>query len=222
MITGAGGGIGSVCAIAMASEGASVVAVDVNVESGRETSRLIEELGGDAIFAHADVTRVESVEAAIASCMGAYGRLDALVSIAGAPPPGVVPPPSDPVLQLGAKVAGSIAAAAMPKDAGGSIINIAGEADADSIEALTQEIARDQSARGIRANTLALGVTYSPRLRSLLHDDPAAAESLRQRQPLGICEPEDIAKAAVFLASDDARMITGQVLRVDGGRTLST
>ncbi|MCH8283320.1 MAG: SDR family oxidoreductase [Chloroflexi bacterium] len=244
LITGAGGGIGRAGAVAFVQEGAAVVVAEIDAERGEETVRLARETGGRATFVQTDVTQPEAVEAAVAAALREYGRLDVMYNNAGFSmneEQGVVDTPIEvwnqtySVNLFGSYLFCKFAIPELAKAGGGSIIStasVAGLAGAwkkhayatakAGIIGLTRTIALEYAAQGIRANAICPGVTMSPRLRQRLTDNPALAEGYRKRQPLGLCEPEDIAATALFLASDDSRMITGQYIVVDGGHLLDT
>lgn len=244
VITGAGGGIGRAGAVAFTGEGAAVVVAEIDAERGEETVRLAREIGGRATFVQTDVTQPEAVEAAVAAALREYGRLDVLYNNAGFSmneEQGVADTPIEvwnqtyAVNLFGSYLFCKYAIPELAKAGGGSIIStasVAGLAGAwkkhayatakAGIIGLTRTIALEYAAQGIRANAICPGVTMSPRLRQRLTDNPALAEGYRKRQPLGLCEPEDIAATALFLASDDSRMITGQSIVVDGGHLLDT
>ena len=244
LITGAGGGIGRAGAVAFVREGAAVVVAEIDAERGEETVRLARETGGRATFVQTDVTQPEAVEAAVAAALREYGRLDVMYNNAGFSmneEQGVVDTPIEvwnqtySVNLFGSYLFCKYAIPELAKAGGGSIIStasVAGLAGAwkkhayatakAGIIGLTRTIALEYAAQGIRANAICPGVTMSPRLRQRLTDNPALAEGYRKRQPLGLCEPEDIAATALFLASDDSRMITGQYIVVDGGHLLDT
>ncbi len=244
LITGAGGGIGRAGAVAFVQEGAAVVVAEIDAERGEETVRLARETGGRATFVQTDVTQPEAVEAAVAAALREYGRLDVMYNNAGFSmneEQGVVDTPIEvwnqtySVNLFGSYLFCKYAIPELAKAGGGSIIStasVAGLAGAwkkhayatakAGIIGLTRTIALEYAAQGIRANAICPGVTMSPRLRQRLTDNPGLAEGYRKRQPLGLCEPEDIAATALFLASDDSRMITGQYIVVDGGHLLDT
>ncbi len=244
VITGAGGGIGRAGAVAFTGEGAAVVVAESDAERGEETVRLAREIGGRATFVQTDVTQPEAVEAAVAAALREYGRLDVLYNNAGFSmneEQGVADTPIEvwnqtyAVNLFGSYLFCKYAIPELAKAGGGSIIStasVAGLAGAwkkhayatakAGIIGLTRTIALEYAAQGIRANAICPGVTMSPRLRQRLTDNPALADGYRKRQPLGLCEPEDIAATALFLASDDSRMITGQSIVVDGGHLLDT
>ncbi|MEE9284739.1 MAG: SDR family oxidoreductase [Dehalococcoidia bacterium] len=244
IITGAGGGIGRAGAMAFAHEGASVLVAEIDPASGQETVRLVQDTGGQAAFVRTDVTQPDEVQAAVAAALREYGRLDILYNNAGYSmneEQGVVDSPIDvwnqtyAVNLFGSYLFCKYAIPELARAGGGAIIStasVAGLAGAwkkhayatakAGIIGLTRTIALEYAAQGIRANAICPGVTVSPRLRQRLTDNPALAEGYRKRQPLGLCEPDDIARTALFLASDDSRMITGQYIVVDGGHLLDT
>jgi len=242
LITGAGSGIGREAALLFAKEGASVVAVDMNDAAGKETVAAIEKDGGRATFVPADVSRSADVEGMVAAAKKTYGRLNVLFNNAG-----IFPANDGSVLETDEKTWDLVLSVnlkgvflgckfgipAMLETGGGSIINVAsfvawmGAATSQTaytsskgaVLAMTREIAVEYARRGIRCNALCPGPIETPLLMQLLSDDQK-----RQRRfvhiPMGrLGRAEELAKAALFLASDDASFMTGASLIVDGGIT---
>ena len=243
-ITGAGGGIGRACSLAFAREGAAVALAEVVKDKGEETAEAVKAAGGRVLLRQADVADQESVKEAIEATVKAFGGLDILFNIAGGSleeeqgikdtPESVWDRTYDSNL-YGTYLCIKYALPHLIEAGGGVVINtssVAGLVGAwrkhayatakAGIIGLTRTIALEYAAQGLRVNAICPGVTMSPKLQGRLADDPSRAEGYKKRQPLGLCEPEDIANGAVFLASDDARMITGQYLVIDGGHTLDT
>jgi len=242
LITGGASGMGMVASKLFASEGARVVLTDVNDEAAEATARSISDEGGEAIHVHADVSKEGDAEAMVAKAVDTFGRLDVLYNNAGVmlPEDGSVHTTDEAIwdLTLGVNVKGvafgcKYGIPAMLEHGGGSIINVAsfvawvGAATSQTaytsskgaVLAMTREIAVEYARRGIRCNALCPGPIETPLLMQLLSD-----EEKRQRRlvhiPMGrLGRAEELAKAALFLASDDSSYMTGSSLIVDGGLT---
>ncbi len=245
LITGAGMGIGRATALLFAGEGARVAVADYNTASGQETVALIHQQGGEATFIRADVSQPEEVSAMVQKAARIYGRIDILHNNAGIDLPQATNVIAteiedwDRILAINLKGVFLCSKHVIPeliKAGGGAIINtasIAGlvpmnqEAAYGASKAglilLTKQMARDYAEHGIRVNNVCPGPMESPmrhRLDYLEGDEAAFAkrQSFSEQIPLGrMCLPEDIAQAVLFLASDEASMITGSDLVVDGG-----
>jgi len=245
IITGAGTGIGQATARLFAAEGAGVVVVDYDPQGGQETAALIRTDGGEAIFAQADVSDPDAVQAMVRAAIDRYGRIDVLHNNAGIDLPqatNVVETEIedwDRTLAVNLKGVFLCCKAVIPEmvaQGGGVIVNTASVAGLSPMpqEAaygaskaglllLTRQMARDYARRNIRVNSVSPGPMEKPTRHRLayLQEHPAVFErrqAFAQRMPLGrMCRPEDIARAVLFLASDEASMITGVDLVVDGG-----
>jgi NAD(P)-dependent dehydrogenase (short-subunit alcohol dehydrogenase family) len=248
LITGAGLGIGRATAQLLAQEGARVVAVDYDAASGEEAVRLIREEGGEATFVAADVSQPAQVQAMVSQALSAYGRLDILHNNAGIDLPQATNVVAtevedwDRILAVnlrGVFLCSKYAIPEMIRSGGGVIVNtasIAGlapmaqeaayGASKGALVLLTRQMARDYARHNIRVVNVCPGPMEKPtrdRLQILQADAAAFArrQSMAERIPLGrMCLPLDIARAVLFLASDDASMITGVDLVVDGGYIL--
>ncbi len=245
-ITGAGRGIGRAAAILFATEGARVAVAEINSEAGLETVRLIEERGGTAFSVETDVTLPESVEPAIQATIARYGKLDILYNNVGGTGPddaSVTQAPLDEfwrairVNLFGTWLCSRAAIPHLIDAGGGSIINtvsiaaVIGMPDRSAyaaakggVASLTRALAVDYGKFRIRANAIAPSVTLTERIRTRFETNSkvrAFIEQLLSRHLLGAAEPLDVAQTALYLASDDARLITGQVLRVDSGMTIT-
>jgi NAD(P)-dependent dehydrogenase (short-subunit alcohol dehydrogenase family) len=242
LITGAGSGIGKVTAERFAAEGAAVVLADLAVDEAEAVAAGIAASGGTAHAVAVDVADEERVDAMVAAAVDNYGGLHALVNNAGIFPAddgGVrdTPPATwQKVMEVNLKGVWLGCRAAIPamlESGGGSIVNIAsfvalmGAATAQvaytaskgGVLALTREVAVEYARRGIRVNALCPGPIETPLLAELLAD-PARRSRRLVHIPLGrFGRPEEIAAAALFLASDDSSFMTGSALVVDGGIT---
>jgi NAD(P)-dependent dehydrogenase (short-subunit alcohol dehydrogenase family) len=242
VITGAGSGIGRVAALLFAAEGAEVVVADVVAANAESAVAEIDAAGGTATAVAVDVSDEEQVGAMVDHAVRTYGGLHVLFNNAGIFPDddgGVLDTPPDTwqkVMDVNLKgvwLGCRAAVPAMLDSGGGSIVNVAsfvalmGAATAQiaytaskgGVLAMTRELAVEYARRGIRANSLCPGPIETPLLAELLAD-PERRQRRLVHIPVGrFGRPEEIAKAALFLASDDASFVTGSALVVDGGIT---
>ncbi len=242
IVTGAGTegegiGIGRATAVVLAGEGARVCLVDRDPERAEATRLQIENLGGEAFVTAGDVTDRASCARFVAETVGRYGRLDILVNNVGIATPVALDSPDEAawlrmfdINLTSAMLMCRYAIPAMIENLGGSIINISSIAgirahgslaygpSKAAMAALAREIAVMYGRQGVRANTVAPGHVLTPLAMSLL---PAEARAKRRNVgPLGIeGDAWDVALAVRYLASDEARFITGVHLPVDGGVT---
>jgi NAD(P)-dependent dehydrogenase (short-subunit alcohol dehydrogenase family) len=235
LITGAGRGIGRAAALLFAAEGARVAIAEIARADGEATARAIEAAGGEALFVATDVADPASVEAAIQATVARFGGLHVLYNNAGGATPKdgkVTEIDLDEFWRtIGVDLFGTFlgcrfAIPVMIEGGGGSIINttsiraMIGTAGADAytsakggVRALTQALALQWAAHGIRVNAIAPGVILTERVKALLReDDPIFKKSL-----LGASTPEDVARMALYLASDESRKVTGAILPMDSG-----
>jgi NAD(P)-dependent dehydrogenase (short-subunit alcohol dehydrogenase family) len=244
LITGAGSGIGRATAVAFASEGAAVAVADIDQGAAAETVRQIGEADGDgsATGFTVDVTDPESCERLASDVVSAFGRVDVLFNNAGIAGVGVLHETSvelwDRVMAVNVRGVFLVARAILPHmiAAGrGSIINMSSTiaeiglanrasyaASKGAVLSLTRQMQADYAPHGIRVNALLPGTIHTPFVDRYLiesYDDPVAGlEILKKRQLTGdLGQPEDVAAAALFLASDESRFVLGSGLFVDGG-----
>jgi NAD(P)-dependent dehydrogenase (short-subunit alcohol dehydrogenase family) len=238
LVAGAGSGIGRATARLLAERGGAVVAVDVNGPAASETADEIRRAGGRAAALPGDVTRAEDVDVALARQR--FGRLDVLINCAGilriAPLEATAEKEWAEVLAVnltGAFLLTRAALAAMREQGGGgAIVHIASRAALRAKEGhaayaaskagilqLTQTAALEGARHGIRVNCVCPGFIDTPMTRGGY--EPEAFPAWEEVCPLGRAgQPEDVARAMLFLASDEAAFITGVALPVDGGRTI--
>src|SRR5919199_1840900 len=243
VITGAGSGIGQAMALLFAREGARVLAADVNGEAAAATAAKVSAEGGACQALTVNVIEPDQVRGMIERARSSYGRLDILCNNAGIGSTTSVieaePDEWDRVMTVNVKsvyLGCKYAVPVMIAQGGGCIINTASvagmvgivkrasySASKGAVIALTRQVAIDFVEQGIRVNCICPGTVDSPWVGRLLSqaDDPAAArQALVARQPLGrLGTPEEVAAAALYLASDDATFITGTGLVIDGGLT---
>lgn len=245
LITGAGGGIGQATAVRFAQEGASVVIVDLDEAGVNETVKRITENGGKAIAAIGNVTSRAEVQKMIDAATGNYGRLDIVINSAGITRDGLTvrikdgepkimtDEQWDAVLAVNLKgtwLVSQLAAIPMMKQKYGRIVNTAsvgalgniGQANYAASKAgvigLTKTLALEWARFNIAVNCVAPGGTKT-RMTAAIPEAVAAA--LIDRIPLKrFAEPAEIANVHLFLASDEASFITGEVIFVDGGQTV--
>lgn len=243
VITGAGSGIGQAMARLFAREGARVLAADVNGPAAEATARMIGEEGGSCQAMTVNVVEPDQVREMIERARSLYGRLDILCNNAGIGSTTDVvecePDEWDRVMTVNVKsvyLGCKYGVPAMLAQGGGVIINTASVAgmvgivkraaycaSKGAVIALTRQVAIEYVKQGIRVNCLCPGTVDSPwvgRLLDQTEDRAAARKALEARQPMGrLGTPEEVAAAALYLASDDAAFITGTGLVLDGGWT---
>ncbi|PZC48980.1 MAG: NAD(P)-dependent dehydrogenase, short-chain alcohol dehydrogenase family [Chloroflexi bacterium] len=239
LVTGFGSGIGRSTAVIFAREGAKIIGLSRSGSSGEETARLVREAGSEALFVPTDIRKLGDVEAALAKGLEAFGRLDIAVNSAGVRVAGIATDLSeedwDTALDTNLKGAFLVGRAAIPQMrlvGGGSIINISAASgfhgtkgrvaystSKGALNNFTEAMALDYAGENIRVNCICPGPTETPMMGTVTDEVRAA---MSERVPMGaIPQPEDIAEAAVFLASDAAHFITGAILAVDGGSHLA-
>jgi NAD(P)-dependent dehydrogenase (short-subunit alcohol dehydrogenase family) len=236
VVTGAGSGIGLASARRLAAEGAKVVVADTDGQTGKAAA---DEVGG--LFVQADVTSEDDVAEMYGAALSAYGRIDVAFNNAG-----ISPPDDDSILVTGLEAWRRVQEVNltsvylcckhviphMQAQGGGSIINTASfvavmgsatsqisySASKGGVLAMSRELGVQFAREGIRVNALCPGPVNTPLLRELFAADPERAARRLVHVPMGrFAEPEEIAAAVAFLASDDSSFITASSFLVDGG-----
>jgi 3-oxoacyl-[acyl-carrier protein] reductase len=247
LITGAGSGMGRATALLFSKEGAKVAVVDIVEKNGEETVKMVKGKGGDAIFIKTDVSKAADVEKMIKTTVDTYGKLDILFNNAGipmsfTPVEDVTEELWDRIIDINVKgifLAAKYAAPYMKKQGGGVMINtasISGVRPRPGLSAystskaaaimLTKALAIEFAPSKIRVNAINPVAAETPMLAKFIAAGGAKGEEFevgRKRfidtVPLGrLATPEDVAYVALFLASEEASLITGASFDVDGGR----
>jgi len=239
LVTGAASGIGQAVAMQFAKEGAAVMVADMDDENGPETVELIRASGGRAEFIYLDVSREESVKRVVQQTIDRFAALHILFNGAGILAYGTAVETSEEAWNklMAVNLTGTFlcSRACLPHmiaQGRGVVINVASTTGAHDacahavayvsskggVTLMTRAMAIDHARQGIRVNAICPGPTDTPMLRNAL--TPEQLEAFAKTFPMGrLGRPEEIAAAAVFLASDDASFVTGALLYVDGGQT---
>ena len=242
VVTGAGSGIGRASAMLFAQEGATVVCAGLVVADEEETARLIRSAGGIADAMGLDVTDEQAVAATLAQTVERYGSLDVLMNNAGI---GGRWDLTIAVNLSGVYYGLRHGAQLMAENGGGSIVNVAsilglvgeglgGEGEVTAapdiglspyvaskhgVVGLTRAFAISYARRNVRVNCVCPGYVETP-MTALALQNPAGRKAIESLHPIGrLGRPEEVAQAALFLASDEASFVTGSALAVDGGYT---
>jgi len=247
LVTGAAGGIGRATAEVMAREGARIVVCDLDVAGGEETVRMIRDSGGQAVFVKADVSRATEVEALVQSAVEHYGRLDCAYNNAGiharqkdARTAEISEADWDNVMAVNLKgvwLCMKYEILQMLKQGGGSIVNASSmcgligskdfiipayTASKHGVSGITRAAAQEYAKDGIRINAVAAGPIKTAMTERNFEPGMDREKIERERYPVPIGrrgEPEEVAEAVVWLSSDAASFVTGNIMEVDGGWT---
>lgn len=241
-ITGGGSGIGRASSVLFARENAKVIVTDINLAGAEETAQLAIAAGGDAIALHMDVTEPDSWQAGLSKAIGKYGPINVLYNNAGGSTQvddTAVDVPLEEFWRaikldlFGTFLGCRFGIPEIIKAGGGSVINMASNvalmgfpgrdaytAAKGGVAAITRSLAVSYAPQKVRVNAIAPSVTLSPRVIALMAANEAV-KKIGESHLLGLGEPMDVAYAAIYLASDESRITTGSILRVDSGVTIS-
>jgi 3-oxoacyl-[acyl-carrier protein] reductase len=243
IITGAASGFGKATAILFAKEGAKIVVADLNDAGGEETVAAVKSSGGEAIFIHTDVSKSSDIKNLVETAYGKFGKIDIMFNNAGIPQ-NPLPVENideslwDRIFAINLKsifLAAKYVFPIMKKAGGGVIINTASVGGVrprkdsaaygttkGAVIVLTKELAVEGAPSHIRVNAINPVLADTPMLPGLLPDGvdlDIAKKAMIETIPLGrIATVEDVAYAALFLASDESSLVTGSAIYVDGGR----
>jgi len=240
LVTGGASGFGEATAALWAKEGAQVMVVDISEPGARRVADTIRQAGGRAEAVRADVARAEDARAMVQAAVQAFGRLDVLFNNAGILGPRGVYTAELPVEEaerllavnvMGVFLGTRYAIPEMLKSGGGSIISTGSDsaflgnrglsmycATKGAVLAFSRVVAMEYARQGIRVNTISPGAGRTPMHAELIEGNKEAWRQVEEAIPIGrSCYPEDLARAALFFASDDSKYITGANLMVDGG-----
>ena len=248
-ITGAGSGIARAAAALFAREGARVAIAEIEAELGSATEKLVRDAGADALFLQTDVTSEESVKAAVGAALRHFGRIDVLYNCAGGSLPAdshvsdvdlAVWQQTMSLNLLGPILCCRHAIPEIIRAGGGAVVNMSSgaalrggspahiyTAAKGGILSLTRALAGAYAKNNVRVNAICAGRILTERI-TRSYGTPDAAGPVADRQdaagrskeyPFWVGMPEDIANIALFLASDESRMITGASIPADGGRS---
>jgi NAD(P)-dependent dehydrogenase (short-subunit alcohol dehydrogenase family) len=236
IITGGGSGFGRETAIKLAQRGANISVVDVSKEQGEETVKLCKQLGTDAIFIEADVSKVEDVKRYVSQTVERFGKIDLFFNNAGISGSGVrtldcSEEEFDAIVNVNLKGAFyglKYVVNEMLKTGGGSIVNTASlggivgmptlgpySATKHGIVGLTKTIAGEYGRDNIRINAIAPGTNETPMVKAF---PPEAIKAMGEAVPMGrLGQPHEVGNVVAFLLSDEASYIHGAVISIDGG-----
>lgn len=238
-ITGFGSGLGRAIAVLFANEGAAIAGTSITESKGRDTAMTIQNNGGQVFFRTGDVSDSVQIKSLLDEAVKRFGGLDVVVNSAGVRTNGSITEITEEqwdrtidVNLKGVFVVSRLAIPHMIKRGGGVILNIGARsgmvgqagraaycASKGGMVTLTEAMAMDFAADRIRVNCICPGPTRTPMVDT---STPEKLARYQTRVPLGrIGEPEDVAYAALYLASDEASMITAAILPVDGGMRLT-
>ena len=246
LITGGGSGIGRACAEMFAHEGARVAVSDISLERAQATTQFVTSHGGEAIAISGDVSVGDDAQNMVSATVEKFGKLDVLVNSAGVSARNALPEGSSPeeiwdkVIDVNLKGTYMVSWHAMPemaKSGGGSIINLSSimglvgypvgmgggfnpyNPSKGGVLQFTRNLAIDSASKNVRVNCICPGYVETD-LTSALTKDAEALSRLETLHPIGrLGQPEEIAYAALYLASDESGFVTGTPLVVDGGYT---
>ena len=245
LVTGGAHGIGAATAAMMAREGAAVAITDVADDEGEDLAERVRSDGGKARYWHLDVSEEAAVERVMRETAEAFGRLDTLVNNAGIsgankPTDELTAEEWDQVTSINVRGVFFCTKHAIPhlrRAGGGSIVNLSSiygiisaedlpayHASKGAVRLMTKTDALLYASEKIRVNSVHPGFIWTPLVEELARNSPEGVEAFRrghdERHPIGhVGEPDDIAAGIVYLASDEAKFVTGSELVIDGGYT---
>lgn len=248
IVTGAGSGIGRATAIAFAEEGASVTVVDINMQNAQKTAAEIVEMEANALAVQADVANEDSWIDIVAQVKAKFGRINVLFNNAGIgggkPLMELEVADWDRLMAVNLRSVFLGCKTTLPElieSGGGAIVNMSSStagwdtihgggaymASKAGVSQITKNLALEAAPHGIRVNAVCPGIIETRLSSAQAGADETAEQAFfdrfRQRIPLGrVGQPEDVASAVFFFASDEARHITGSMLLIDGGQTLQS
>jgi glucose 1-dehydrogenase len=239
VVTGAAQGIGAACAKAFAMQGAYVVLADLDRQRGEAVCQEIQALGSKALYVNCDIGQRQALASLVDAAVAEFGDIDCCVCAAGVAPHtdflDVSEEEFTTTLQVnlvGPFLLGQIVAARwVAENRSGAIVNISSTSALQSgpqqaaycsskagLGGLTRTMAVALAPYKIRVNAVAPGPTRTGMMATVMEKNPDALKPIYARTPLGIAEPEEIAAAVLFVASEQASFMTGETLNVDGGR----
>lgn len=240
LVTGAGGGIGRDVCARFLQEGARVMALDIDEAAAAQAVGQDALVDGRALVRRCDVGNPDEVKAAVRAAVDGFGALNTLVNIAGGSTNQDGPVTEAPEEEFwrairldlfGTFLVCKYGISELITAGGGSVVNMTSmlaflgspgrscyTAAKGGISSLTRSMATDYASYSIRVNAVAPGLTLTPRVQARLESE--RVKEIAARHLLGPCLPGDIAQMTVFLASEESRVITGQVLQVDSGVTI--
>lgn len=241
IITGAGSGLGQATALRLARDGVNIVVVDVNEAGGQETVEQVKQLGADAFFVKADVSKVEDVQNYVKATVEKHGTIDYFFNNAGISGSGkyfleTTPEEIEQIVginMLGALYGLRFVAEVMVKNGGGSIVNTASSAGVigqdtvvtysatkHGIVGMTKSLVAEYAKDGLRVNAIAPGPTETPMVKAYFEANPQMKENAERGIPqrrLGTSE--EVAELVAFLLTSKAQYVNGEVISIDGGFT---
>lgn len=239
IITGAASGIGKATAELFAAQGARLVLADWHGEAGAVLADTLQKRGSEAVFVQVDVSKAEDVQRMVQTAVEQYGRVDIVFNNAGiegeqAPTGEATEENWDRVIDVNLKgvfLGMKYGIQQMLQNGGGAIVNnssVAGLVGFAGLPAycaakggvvqLTRAAAMEYATQNIRVNCVCPGVILTPMIERFTSANPEAMDALKQMEPMErLGTPDEIAKAVLFLASDDSSFVTGTVVPVDGG-----